>query len=99
MREALRKDPNDHVRRYSEESKRRQAEMRKEYEEEEKRRMEKEYDEYRKYHDSGYSDMSEKMKGQINRTAQNIANNVKDALKMGEQLKDMWDKFSSRKKK
>ena len=53
MREALRKGPNDHVRRYSEESKRRQADMRREYEEEEKRRMEKEYDEYRKYHDSG----------------------------------------------
>ena len=42
--------------------------------------------------------MNEKMKQQLNKTAENIANNVKDALKMGEQLKSLWDRFKNHKK-
>ena len=99
MRSATRQDPNDHVRQYSEEVKARQADMRRHHEQEEKRRMEREYEEYRQYRDESESDMSEKLKKQVNKTADGIANSVKDALKMGEQVLDMWAKFKQDNKK
>jgi predicted HicB family RNase H-like nuclease len=93
MGETLRKDPREQVRQYSEQAKAKQAEMRKKFEEEERLRMEKEYEQYRNYRDATYSDINEKVKQQLNRTADSIANNVRDALKVGEQLKAMWQQF------
>jgi hypothetical protein len=38
---------------------------------------------YRKYRDDTTNDMNDKLKEKVNKIAEGIANNVKDALKVG----------------
>ena len=60
---------------------------------------ERRYNEYKNYRDTTYQDAGEKVKQHLNKVADNIASNVKDALKVGQQLKFMWDQFKKNNKK
>ncbi len=43
--------------------------------------------------------MGEKVKQKLNKVAENVADQVKDAMKVGEQVKGLWNKFKENNKK